>query len=235
MNIIDNLRKYYKAPRLLSICYLFVEGRDIHLQDSRLSHRGYRGSSDCAIVLQHHRKLLASHHFTDKRNLNEENHIDQDSISPSRFVQVGQQLNHDQSPGVEISFKNPFSSSSGESSLTFDFDETTIPKIKMEKRGSTQDTTGDEEIIPPLGALTATSLNGKRCISRMKIIIVALILLNSMALPYLLYLIIPRIESERQLYLFETKFGRMAVRTVASLETCERYEDIGRSIYDWYE
>ena len=63
------------------------------------------------------------------------------------------------------------------------------------------------------------------------VIFIGLIGAISISLPYLLYLMMNRLEANKTLMLFETKFGCFSIRTIASLQNCE--DDI--NINEWYE
>jgi hypothetical protein len=166
---------------------------------------------------------------------------DHDSISASRFVEVGRQL-QDEQEGLAPCGNLP-TSSSATSSLTFPEERALLQNQSAMKCSSkcpgTAGTDGkDERTRSILGSLlTMISCAGlSRTIPIRKTTIVAVLsALIAISLPYLVYLTFLHIEVDRTLVLFETKFGCIAVRSIATLTHCEMYEENGRNVYDWYE
>lgn len=167
---------------------------------------------------------------------------DHDSISASQFVKVGHDL---QQQGVKergstrgniISFsKIP----SATSSLTFLEDNISSqhqhfmnrePVVREDSKGETSLQKADRGGVQILPCDKITRLFQKE-----ETAVRILSALIAICLPYLAYLIIQVIEKERTLVLFETKFGCMAVRSIATLVDCAPREEGGRHLCDWYE
>ena len=104
-----------------------------------------------------------------------------------------------------------------------------------EPQMSTQESKNEDDkanINKSIAQPTVTSpKESPTCPRSTTVIFIGLIGGIGISLPYLLYLMMNRLEANKTFMLFETKFGCFSIRTIASLQNCE--DEI--NINEWYE